>query len=169
MTFIILGSDCGPFPRDLSYGSSKDRPAIPPRHAGFLAITPLQINVNSPRTPSRKIGLYSPCREGGCRAELGKMKTARGDLPLGARASRPHRVSAVASGTLLAFLILRGLPQAGRMPALPAYRAPGTPPSKLPRSAICVLGPGKGFGHEMDFQFSPKCTRSCAAPKRLPF
>jgi len=55
-------------------------------------------------------------------------EASRGDLPLGARASRPHlvpRQSAVASGAFLAFLILRGLPKAGRMPTLP----PGTPPS----------------------------------------
>ncbi len=69
--------------------------------------------------------LFSRAR-GGCRVIFGKAK------PLGEASPwdrgrlariRSAQQSAVASGVLLAFLILRAY-QAGRMPALPAYRGP---------------------------------------------
>lgn len=46
--------------------------------------------------------------------------------------------------------------------------APGTSPAKSPRSAICLLGPAKGLGHEIDLQFSFTCTRYMGSRDRDP-
>jgi len=77
---------------------------------------------------------------------------------LGARASRPHLVlqqSAVVSGAFLAFLILRDLPQAGRMPALPTYRG-----SRLAAFQVAKIGNWLGSSSQrarprIDFYLNP--------------
>jgi len=45
-------------------------------------------------------------------------------------------------------------PQSRQDAGAPSMRGSGRPPSRSPRSAICLVAPAKGLGHEMDFQFS---------------
>jgi len=73
------------------------------------------------------------------------------------------RQSAVVSGAFLACSILRACPKPAGCRRSQRTGAPGTPPSKSPRAAICLVAPAKGPAQEMDLQFSPKCTRSSAA------